>query len=190
MRDRRNQTSRRVWKNRLQSAMTLCGVVVVLVAQTKSKTNSQTDDDNNKESDEQAPPFQLAGVTSTLDTLVELNVTSFRVLLNVLGVLLGLLNHGFLDDDGLSEILEELVELNQSTLDLLNVVVTSAHGAENGAGSGRTVGLELETELAYLIEERARSKRTAVWKTPSFPQSALEASWTSASVASGLTMRY
>ena len=124
------------------------------------------------------------------DTLVELNVASLRVLFNVLGVLLGLLDHGFLDDNGLGEILEELVQLDQSTLNLLNVVVTSTHSTEDGAGSRGTVGLELYTELACATKALAEGKHTAVWKTPSLPQSALEASWTSASVASGLTMRY
>lgn len=182
-------TSKRVQEIRLQSIVALCRVVV-FVAQTKSKTDSQTDDDDNDESNEQAPPLQFAGVASTLNTLVELNVTGFGVLLNVFRVLLGLLDHRFLDDDGFGKILKELVQLDQSTLNLLNVVVTSTHSAENGAGSGRAVSLELEMMLACIIEDRARAKHTAVWKTPSLPQSALEASWTSASVASGLTMRY
>jgi hypothetical protein len=71
-------------------------------------------------------------------------------------VLLGLLNHRFLNDDSLGKILEELVQLDKSTLDLLNVVVTSTHSAENSASSGRAVGLELETILAYVCEERIR----------------------------------
>ena len=128
-----NQASRRI---QLRTILALCRVVVVFVAQAKSKTNSQTDDDDNDESNEQAPPFQLASITSTFDTLVELNVAGFSVLLNIFGVLLGLLNHRFLDDDGLGKILEELVQLDQSTLNLLNVVVTSTDSAEDGAGSG------------------------------------------------------
>jgi hypothetical protein len=180
-----------VKRTRIQSALTLCGVVVVLFSvQTKVKTKSQTKNDDNDDNNEQAPPLQLASVTSTFNALVELNIASFGVLLNVLGVLLGLLDHRFLNNYGLGKILEELVQLDQSTLNLLNVVVTSTHSAENGTGSGRAVSLELETILACMIEERAKAKRTAVWKTPSLPQSALEASWTSASVASGLTMRY
>jgi hypothetical protein len=180
-----------VRRTRIQSALTLCGIIVVLFGvETKVKTKSQTKNDDNDDNNEQAPPLQLASVASTFDTLVELNIAGFGVLLNVLGMLLGLLNHGLLDDDGLSKILEELVQLDESTLNLLDVVVTSTHGTENGAGGGRAVGLELEMILACMIEGRAKAKRTAVWKTPSLPQSALEASCTSASVASGLTMRY
>jgi hypothetical protein len=167
--------SKRVQNIRLQSILALCRVVV-LVAQTKSKTDSQTDDDDDDESNEQAPPLQFASVASTLNTLVELNVTGFGVLLNVFRVLLGLLDHGFLDDDGLGKILKQLVQLDQGTLNLLNVIVTSTHSAEDGAGSGRAVGLELEMVLARTIEKRVRALHTAVWKTPSLPQSALEAS--------------
>jgi len=166
---RRTKTSGRVPSKKLQSVLTLCGVVVVLVAQTKSETDSQTDNDDDEESNEQAPPLQLASVTSTLDALIKLNITSFGVLLNVLGMLLGLLNHGLLNNDGLGEILEELVELDQSTLNLLNVVVASAHSTKNGAGSGRAVGLELETKLAHVIDDAQEMNIQQSGKHPRCP---------------------
>lgn len=111
--------------------------------QTKGDADSQTNNDEDDNGNEQAPPFQTTSTAGVCDTLVELNVAGLRVLLNVLGVLLGLLDHGFLNDNGLGEILEELVQLDQSALNLLNVVVTSTHSAKDSAGSSGTVGLEL-----------------------------------------------
>lgn len=72
-----------------------------------------------------------------------MNIAGLGILLDVLGVLLCLLNHGFLNDDGFCEILEELVELNEILLNLLDVVVTGTDGAEDGGSGSCTVGLEL-----------------------------------------------
>lgn len=121
-------------------------VVLVLVDNTDLNTNGQADNKADEEDDEGAPPFQLAGAASVCDTLIELDVAGFGVFLDVLGVLLGLLDQGLLNDNGLGQVFEQLVELDKSALDLLDVVVTSTHGAEHSAGSRRTVGLELQAE--------------------------------------------
>ena len=124
-------------------------VVLVLVDNTDLNTNGQTDNKTDEEDDEGAPPFQLAGAASVCNTLVELDISGLGVLLDVLGVLFGLLDHWFLNDNGLGQVFEQLVELDKSALDLLDVVVTSTHGAKHGAGSRRTVGLELQSKSVF-----------------------------------------
>lgn len=81
----------------------------LLVAETKVETEDKCNDTDDENDDPEAPPLHPSGTTSRSNTLVELLVSGFGVLLDVFGVLLGLLNHGLLDDDGLCEILEELV---------------------------------------------------------------------------------
>lgn len=116
---------------------------ILVFVKTNNETHNETDDDEDNDTDPEAPPFHPSGTTSTGNTLVKLSITGFSVLLDVLGVLLGLLNHGLLNDDSFGEILEELVELDKSTLDLLNVVVTGTNSSKDGRSGCCAVCLEL-----------------------------------------------
>jgi len=115
----------------------------VPVCESKVQSENQGQDTDDQYDDPEQPPFQPASALSVLDTFVELYVSGLGVVLDVLGVLLGLLDHGFLDDNGLGKVLEELVELHQGAFDALNVVVTGTNGAENSRGGRCAVGLEL-----------------------------------------------
>jgi hypothetical protein len=61
-----------------------------------------------------------------LDAFAKLNVSLFGIFDHVIGLFFCGLYGWLLDYDGFSKILEELVELLQSLLDLLNVIVTGA----------------------------------------------------------------
>jgi len=58
-----------------------------------------------------------------------MHVRGFRILDDVLGLLLDLLDRGLLDDNRFGEVLEELVELDEGALDVLDIVVAGANGA-------------------------------------------------------------
>lgn len=64
-------------------------------------------------------------------------------MLDILGVLLGLLDGLVLQDDGGGQVFHELVEFDEGALDLLDVVVAGSYGAQDGVGSGGAVGFEL-----------------------------------------------
>lgn len=101
----------------------------LLLGQTKVKTQDESEDADDQDNNPEAPPLHLACSTSGCDALVEMDVAGLGVLLDVLGMLLGLLDHGFLDDNGFGQVLKELVELDKGALDLLNVVVTGANSS-------------------------------------------------------------
>lgn len=117
--------------------------LLIFLVKSNDETNNETDDDEDNDTDPEAPPFHPSGTTSTGNTLVKLSITGFGVLLDVLGVLFCLLNHGLLDDDSFGEILKELVELDKSTLDLLDIVVTGTNSSKDGRGSCCAICLEL-----------------------------------------------
>lgn len=72
-----------------------------------------------------------------VDALGELYVRLLGVLDDVLCLLFGGLHRRLLHDDGFGEVLEELVELLEGLLDLEDVVVAGADGAEDGGcGTG------------------------------------------------------
>lgn len=64
-------------------------------------------------------------------------------MLDVFGVLLGLLDGLVLQDDGGGQVFHELVEFDESALDLLDVVVAGSYGTQDGVGGGGAVGFEL-----------------------------------------------
>lgn len=97
----------------------------------------------NQNDDEEAPFSQFPGTTCALDSLVELHVALFRILEDIGGLHLSLLDWSFLQHDSFSKVLEELVQLNKSALNLLNVVVSCADGTKYTLSSSRSVGFEL-----------------------------------------------
>ena len=82
-----------------------------------------------------------------LHALGELHVRVLRVLDDVRGLVVRGRHGGLLHDDLFGEVLEELVQLHHRLLDLLDVVVAGADGAQDGGGGGGAVGFE----LAYLL---------------------------------------
>lgn len=101
------------------------GQLVVVEAKVEPEDKRENGDD--EEDDEEAPPFQLAGPACADDALVELHVALPRIVLHIGRLLLDLLHRRLLQDDLLREVLEELVELDESPLDLLYVVVAGSH---------------------------------------------------------------
>ena len=65
----------------------------------KDDAEHDGDDAENQHDDAEAPPFQPAGTACVLDALGQLHVSGFGVVLDLLGVLLGLLDLGVLQDD-------------------------------------------------------------------------------------------
>lgn len=107
--------------------------LLLCVPSSDRETHTETDSNSdNEKGNPEAPPLELSGATCGINTLVEMSVSGLRVLFDVLGVLFCLLYHGFLDDDCFGEIFKELVKFDECALDLLNVVVASADGAEDG----------------------------------------------------------
>lgn len=104
-------------------------LVVVPVVQTKVQTEHQGEDDNDGQTDEEAPPLEFASATGVLDTLVELDIAGFGVVLDVLGVLFGLLDGLILEHDLGRQIVHELLQFQHCLLDLLDVVVAGADSA-------------------------------------------------------------
>ena len=116
-----------------------------VLVESKVQAKNQSQDTDDQHDDPEQPPFQPAGALGGIDALVQLHVSGFGVVLDVLCVLLGLLNHWFLNDNGFGEILEELVKLHKCAFDALDIVVTSANGAKNSRSGCCSVGLELST---------------------------------------------
>lgn len=85
------------------------------------------------------------------NALIQLHVPCLRVRLDLLRVLLGLRDHGFLDDYGRGEVFEELVQLQEGALDGLDVVVAGADGAEDGGGRGAAVSFELGRGMSVAV---------------------------------------
>jgi hypothetical protein len=83
--------------------------------------------------------------------LSKLYIGVFCVFDDVIGLFLSCLHGRLLDNDGLSKVLEELVELDERVLNLLNVIVTSTDSAEDGCCSTRAVRFELLTKLAFVL---------------------------------------
>ena len=111
--------------------------------QTKEQAQHECEDEDDEHSDSQAPPLELPCAAGALDALCELDVGGLGVALDLAGLLFRGLHGGLLDDDGLGEVVEELVELDERLLDLLDVSVTGANGAEDGRSVAGAVGLEL-----------------------------------------------
>lgn len=156
--------------------------------QAKVQSQDKRKRNNNEHADEEGPPLELPRATRMVNALGELHVRLLGVLDDVLGLLFGGLHGRLLDDDGLGEILEQLVELLQRLLDLHDVIVAGADGTEDGGCGAGAVRFQLGGVSA--IRGRRCRVLTAVWKTPSSPQFAVAASCTSSSLASGFTMRY
>ena len=111
--------------------------------QAEIQTQNQGENHDDEQADEEGPPLEFARSPCVVNTLRELNIGLFRVLDHVLGLFFGRLHGRFLDDDGLGEVLEELVELLEGTLDLEDIVVAKADCAKDrGCGTG-AVGFEL-----------------------------------------------
>lgn len=72
-----------------------------------------------------------------------MEVGSFGVLDDVIGLFFGGLDGRFLDDDCFGEILEKLVEFYQSMFNLLDIVVAGADGTEDRGSCAGSVGFEL-----------------------------------------------
>lgn len=93
------------------------------------------------------------------------------------------------------ELVVENGELGEGLLNALKLAVTCADIAQDGACVTSAIRAKLEAELRqwvlYLTHgHKATVELTAVWKTPSSPQSAWVASLTSSSEASGFTILY
>jgi hypothetical protein len=104
-------------------------VIILWYYQTKVNTQAQSQCNNDDEHNDAKNPLELSRTPCMIDTLIELNVCGLGVGLNVLGLLLGLLNHGVLDYDLLSQILEQLLKFDEGLFDALNVIVTGSYSA-------------------------------------------------------------
>lgn len=92
----------------------------------------------------------------------------------------GIDNRLLLFDNG-GKLLEEDGELVKSLLDTLKLAVAGADVAKNGAGMSSAVCSQLRLHISNDFQMNhkiavGRRLLTAVWKTPSLPQSALAAS--------------
>lgn len=131
-----------------------------------------------------------------LDADLDLLVALLQVLGRLLRLFLGPDDGGLLLDDEGVEVLEEAGQFRDGLLDLEELVVACADGAQDGGCLAGSVGSELwegglmSAWFSCTGYAAGRTELTAVWKMPSLPQSASAAWRTSSSDASGLTMRY
>lgn len=70
-------------------------------------------------------------------------IACFRVILDLMSCSLGLHHSRFLYHHGLGQILEELIELDESLFDLLDVVVSSTDRTKDAVGRASAVGFKL-----------------------------------------------
>lgn len=126
-------------------------MILLVLIQTKVETQYQSEDDDDGQTDEEAPPFEFAGAAGVLDTFVELDVAGFGVVLNVFGVLFGLLDGLVLEDDLSREVFHELLQFHHCSLDLLDVVVPGADGAKHGVGCCRAIRLKLQVMKIRMV---------------------------------------
>ena len=78
-----------------------------------------------------------------VNALCELYICCFRVLIDLLGLILDRLNGSFFEHNLLIQILEELVQLNERLLDMLDVVMTSSDSTKNALSVAGSIGLQL-----------------------------------------------
>lgn len=97
-----------------------------LLRQANTQTNSKSYDNANNHNDDETPLPELSRSCSTLGSLVKLNIALLGILQHVRRLDLCLLDWSFLYHNCFSKILEQLVELDECTLDLLNVIVSSS----------------------------------------------------------------
>jgi hypothetical protein len=111
--------------------------------QTEVQAQNQGKSHDDEQNDEEGPPLEFACSPCMVNTLCKLYIRLLCVFDDVLGLFFSGLYSGFLDDDSLGEILEELVEFLESSFDLHDVVVASADSAEYGGCGASSVGFEL-----------------------------------------------
>lgn len=165
---------------------------LLAVLQAKIQAQHQSKDDDDQNNDEEAPPLQLSAVLGVLDAYLQVLHAGFRVSLDLCSLFRSPLNRSFLHHNSFRQVLEELIELDKGLFDVLNIVVTRSDRSQDAVGSTSTVGLELlrRNVSTPSLDLLFNALLTAVWKTPSSPQSASAASRTSDSEASGLTILY
>lgn len=154
-----------------------------------NNSNNDGNDDEDDNADEQAPPLLAVAATCADNCSANLLVAFCDVLADCFTLHLDVGNEWLLLLHDLIEVLEELGELDHLALDVLNGFVALLDIAEGRAGLAAAVGAE---ELEYCKQTSdqitEREIRTACWKMGA--SGSATASLTSASVASGRTMRY
>ena len=118
-------------------------LIVRCFVKTKVQTKHETQDDHDGETNEETPPLELPSPTGMLNTLCQLHVAGFGVLLHVVGVLLYGLHGLVLQYDLRCEVFHQLVKVDDCPLDLLDVIVTSSDRAEDCGSGCAAIGFEL-----------------------------------------------
>lgn len=170
--------------------------------QPKIQPQHQSQDTTDQHHDEEAPPLHLPRPARMPVRHIQLRVPLVDILHHVRRSLLDLHRRVFLHLDLLGQLLEQKAQIGDRGLDALDLVVAGADGTEGAVGGAGPVGFELWQQKTLAATNPYRGtiggasagcrweRHTAVWKTPSLPQSALAASLTSESVAFGFTIRY
>jgi hypothetical protein len=160
-----------------------------LCKQSDSDANDYGNDDNNENNEEQAPPLLSVASTRANDSCANLLITFCDVFADFVALLHNVGDENLLLLDDLVEILEELSKLDHLALDVLDGFVALLHIAKSRACLTAAVrAQELGEKLANEVSLMRKGIHTACWKMGASVSET--ASLTSASVASGRTMRY
>lgn len=127
------------------------GFVTGVLGQSDTQRNTKDNGNDDEHNNEQAPPLELATVASALDALVNVLGSRLEVVDGLLGVLLRGVNDGLLLLDNGGEFLVEDCELGEGLLDALQLVVSRADVAEDGACVAGAICAELE-KMSVSIE--------------------------------------
>ncbi len=114
-----------------------------VLPQTKDQSQDQSQNAYYKDNDEETPPLEFSPVPCALDAFGEMLITCFGVILDLVCCSLGLHHSRFLYHYGLGQVLEELIELDESLFDLLDVIVSRTNRTKDAVGRARAVGFKL-----------------------------------------------
>lgn len=116
---------------------------LVVLCQGHTQTDTKGDGDDDEQDDEGAPPLELAAATGVFVGLLDLLIALFDVFDCVNGICLCGFNDGILLFNHGREFLVEKGDLREGLLDALQLVMSGANIAEDGAGMTGTVGPQL-----------------------------------------------
>lgn len=107
------------------------GLVGCTLGQADTQANTKSHGENDEDDNQSAPPLELAAAAGVVSGRLDLLITLVEMLNGLLGVTFSRLDDGVLLLDNGGELLVENCELADGLLNALQLVVTSAHVAQD-----------------------------------------------------------